>query len=80
MEESQKNPFAARRAEIQKTQRQIANEIGVTGLTVNRWEMGRALPGAVYYDRLAAAYLRDRAWVVEVVMQLAQPTTSTSAA
>jgi transcriptional regulator with XRE-family HTH domain len=64
------NPFAKQRAEIKKTQRQIADELGITGQTVSGWETGKFLPGPADYDRVAAAYQRDRTWVVESVMQL----------
>jgi transcriptional regulator with XRE-family HTH domain len=76
MEDQQKNPFAIRRAEIKKTQRQIAAEVGVAAMTVWNWENSKYVPSAAFYDLLAAAYQRDRAWIVETVMQLAQPATS----
>lgn len=65
-----RNPFAQRRDEIGKTQRQIAESLGKTPQAVSAWECGKAIPEPSDYDRVAEAYELDREWVVTAVMAL----------
>lgn len=50
------NFFAARRAELGMTQRQIAETLRMTSAAVSLWETGRTLPEVTLYDRLATIY------------------------
>jgi transcriptional regulator with XRE-family HTH domain len=50
------NFFATRRAELDITQRKIADALGMTAQAVSAWECGRAIPEVTLFDRLAVIY------------------------
>lgn len=47
--------LAAARVNVGKTQKQLAEECGVSESTVINWEAGKSLPNAGVWDRLEAA-------------------------
>lgn len=46
---------ARKRGWLRKSQRQMAEEIGITERTFGRWERGESTPGLVQLDRWARA-------------------------
>jgi transcriptional regulator with XRE-family HTH domain len=50
------NFFAARRAELGLTQRQIADTLRMTAQAVSAWETEKTLPEVTLFDRLAKVY------------------------
>jgi DNA-binding XRE family transcriptional regulator len=44
MSSPRKEPFVKRRRELNLTQQQIADAVGVSSRTVQRWELGENLP------------------------------------
>jgi transcriptional regulator with XRE-family HTH domain len=46
---------ARKRGWLRKSQRQMAEELGVTERTFNRWERGKSTPGLAQLDRWARA-------------------------
>lgn len=74
------NYFRQRRDELDLTQRQIAEAIGVTPAAVSSWETGVAVPRPSLWERAAAIYQDTVGHIAAAVHEISQSKHAQSAA
>lgn len=53
---SEKISLAAARVNIRRTQKDVAEEIGVSENTIRNWETGKSYPSTLHIDKLLELY------------------------
>lgn len=66
-------PIQRRRLELDLTQQELADKVGVTIATISKWETGTGIPEAGYYGKLAKALGITAREVVDLVAQSQEP-------
>ncbi|HLL89809.1 MAG TPA: helix-turn-helix transcriptional regulator [Tepidisphaeraceae bacterium] len=72
------NFFRTRREQLGRTQRQIANALGMTPVAVSHWENGR-VPSIHLVPRLARVYETSERTILDAMLEISKAATTHTA-